>query len=375
MDALEQLAEVSNTLENSHVKAWKSEGRNVVGFVCSYVPEEILHALDILPFRITGRGVQDTSHADSYLSRVNCSFARCCLELGFTGAYDFLDGAVWINGCDHIRRCYDNWKAQAPLAFMHMLPVPHRLSAEGRQWYREEILDFQRAVEGHFGVKLTADKLAEAVATYNESRRLLKEVYELRTGDSPPLSGAEVLSMLVAATAMPRQEYNRLLGELLVELRASVGNGEPKKTRLLVAGSLMDDPDFIANIEDLGAIVVSDALCAGARSFWELTDETGDVFENLVDRYYEHPPCPRMIGAFDQRLAFIKDQVERARVDGVILQHIKFCDLHGTDNALLKTELEKDGVPVMELERQYGPLADAGRIRTRIQAFLERIGA
>jgi len=40
----------------------------------------------------------------------------------------------------------------------------------------------------------------------------------------------------------------------------------------------------------------------------------------------------------------------------------------------LKKDLEEDGIPVMELERQYGPLADAGRIRTRVQAFLERIG-
>jgi benzoyl-CoA reductase subunit C len=145
--------------------------------------------------------------------------------------------------------------------------------------------------------------------------------------------------------------------------------------RLLVAGSLMDDPEFIANVEDLGAIVVADTQCFGSRSFWNLTDETGDVFENLVDRYYEHPPCPRMIGAYSTRLAFVRDQIERAGVKGAILQHIKFCDLHGTDNALLKVDLEKDGIPVMELERQYGPLADAGRIRTRVQAFLERIGA
>jgi benzoyl-CoA reductase/2-hydroxyglutaryl-CoA dehydratase subunit BcrC/BadD/HgdB len=82
-----------------------------------------------------------------------------------------------------------------------------------------------------------------------------------------------------------------------------------------------------------------------------------------------------MTGAYPQRLAFLREQIERAGVKGVILQHIKFCDLHGTDNALLKRDLEKDGVPVMELERQYGPLADAGRIRTRVQAFLERIGA
>jgi benzoyl-CoA reductase subunit C len=375
MRALRELAEASNALENRHVEAWKRDGKKVVGFVCSYLPEEILQALDILPFRITGRGVQDTAHADSFLSRVNCSFARSCLELGFTGRYDFLDGAVWVNGCDHIRRCYDNWKAKIPLPFMYMLPVPHKISSQGRQWYKEEVIAFTKAVEEHFGVELTSEKLAEAVSTYNETRRLLRELYDLRTGDPPAFTGAEVLTILSAGTSMPRLEYNRILREVLEEGPSRPDGASDGRVRLLVAGSMMDDPEIIANIEDLGAIVVTDALCFGAKNFWDLTDETGDVFENLVDRYYEHPPCPRMAGAYPKRLAFLRDQIERAHVDGAILEHIKFCDLHGTDNALLKKDLERDGIPVMELERQYGPLADAGRIRTRVQAFLERIGA
>ena len=375
MRAFQELAEVSRTLQNSHVDAWKREGKKVVGFVCSYMPEEILYALDILPYRITGKGVQDTSHADSYLTRVNCSFARSCLELGFLGQYDFLDGAVWNNGCDHIRRCYDNWKAKIPFSFMYMLPVPHKISPEGRQWYKEEVLKFRQAVEDHFSVELSSKKLADAVSTYNETRSLLRRLYDLRTGDPPSFTGAEVLTVLSAGTSIPKAEYNRLLRELLEEAKPDSDAASNKRVRLLVAGSLMDDVEFIANVEDLGALVVSDALCFGAKSFWNSTDESGDALENLIDRYYEHPPCPRMTGAYPQRLAFLRDQIQRAGVQGVILQHIKFCDLHGTDNALLKRDLERDGIPVMELERQYGPLADAGRIRTRVQAFLERIGA
>ncbi|MEE9556894.1 MAG: 2-hydroxyacyl-CoA dehydratase family protein, partial [Candidatus Adiutricales bacterium] len=172
---------------------------------------------------------------------------------------------------------------------------------------------------------------------------------------------------------IPRPEFNLLLGEVLKEAESRPGISDGK-ARLLINGSIMDDPDFIENVEDLGAIVVTDTLCFGARSFWDMTDETGDPFESLIDRYYNHASCPRMAGEYQNRLKFIKRQIERADVDGVILEHIKFCDLHGTDNALLKKDLEKDGVATIELERQYGPLADAGRIRTRIQAFLERIG-
>ncbi|MBU7025103.1 MAG: 2-hydroxyacyl-CoA dehydratase, partial [Theionarchaea archaeon] len=125
---------------------------------------------------------------------------------------------------------------------------------------------------------------------------------------------------------------------------------------------------------DLGAVVVSDALCFGARSFQTLTKENGDAFDALCERYYYHEPCPRMAGEFSKRLAFIKEQITQSRAEGVILENIKFCDMHGTENALIKINLEKEGIPVIELERQYGPLADAGRVRTRIQAFLEKMG-
>jgi len=374
MGAFERLAEVSKTRVNSFVKDWKDEEKKVVGYVCSYLPEEILYAADILPYRISGKGVDDTSQADAYLTRVNCTFSRCCLEVGFSGGFDFFAGAVFVNGCDHIRRAFDNWKAhKSSPPFMYILPVPHVLDPDGLQWYKEEVVKFQEAVEEHFGVKVTTERLAEAVSTYNETRRLLRKLYDLRTSDEPPFTGAETLTIVSAAAVMPKKEFNTLLGAILdeAETRERVPNG---RTRLLIAGSPMDDPEFLENVEDLGAVVVTDALCYGARNFWDLTEETGDVFDALVRRYYNHMPCPRMAGEYQARLGFVKEQAERARVDGVILEHIKFCDLHGTDNALLKRDLEKAGLPVIELERQYGPLADAGRIRTRVQAFLERIG-
>jgi len=373
MGAFEELSEVSKTLQNSYVSDWKEKGKKVVGYICTYMPEEILFAADILPFRITGQGADDTSHADAYLSRVNCSFTRCCLELAFRGEYDFLDGAILIDGCDHLNRYYDNWaahKSAPPL--MHIFPVPHLINSKGREWFKEEAIQVKNAIEDRFRIKVDSEKLAEARTIYNESRKLLKQLYDLRTGDKPAFTGAEVHTILSASARMPKVDFNRLLSSVLseTETRAKAKNG---RIRLLVAGSMMDEPEFIENVEDMGAVVVTDALCFGTRSFWDLTDENGDPFETIIDRYYKHAPCPRMAGQYPARLEFIKKQAEQARIDGVILEHIKFCDVHGADNALLKNDLEKAGIPVLELERQYGPLADAGRIRTRVQAFYERI--
>jgi len=48
MGTFEVLAEITGTLENRYVKDWKEQGKKVLGYVCSYVPEEIFYAADIL---------------------------------------------------------------------------------------------------------------------------------------------------------------------------------------------------------------------------------------------------------------------------------------------------------------------------------------
>ncbi len=374
MRALEEINRVVSTLENPYVAEFVEQGKSIVGYVCSYLPEEVLYAADILPYRITGRGCNDTSLADTYLARVNCTFARCCLENGLRGRFDFLSGAVFVNGCDHIRRAYENWEAhQKRRPFMYLLPVPHLLTRQAADWYREEVVAFKKAVEDHFSVQISTERLSEAVAVYNETRRLVRRLYDLQAGERPPLAGAQMLTVLSAATRMPKDRFNQLLSALVEEAGAAEG-GEDGRVRLLVAGSMMDDTDLVENIEDLGAVIVADTLCIGSRAYGGLADEGADPLQALVERYFHHVPCPRMYGHYPERRAFLKEQAARARVDGVILEQIKFCDLHGTDNALLKQDLEREKIPVLELERQYGPLADAGRVRTRVQAFLERIG-
>jgi benzoyl-CoA reductase/2-hydroxyglutaryl-CoA dehydratase subunit BcrC/BadD/HgdB len=254
-----------------------------------------------------------------------------------------------------------------------MLPVPHRISENGLTWFKEEVSKLKEALEKRFDLKIKPDKLASAISVFNQTRRLLRQLYDLRAGESPPFTGAQALTIITASSLMPKETYNELLAELLNTVDDSPKD-KKAKTRLLIAGSLLDDPEFIENVESLGAVVVSDSLCFGARNIWNLTDENGDPFDALCRRYYQHEPCPRMSGEFKRRLDFVRDQIKRSKADGAILEYIKFCDQHGTDNALLKYNLEKENIPVIELERQYGPLADAGRVRTRVQAFLERIG-
>jgi len=375
--AMEKLSEPAEVLFNSYVKSWKDQGKKVMGYTGLYIPEEIIYAAGILPFRLRGTGATKTTGADSWYGPVNCSFAKCCLELVIDGDYDFLDGGVISYECDHMHRLYDTWRVGAPdkvPPFFHYYPLGHTMHTEnGLKLFTVETLKFIKHLEEQFGAKITEEGLKDAIAVYNETRNLLHKLYDLRIKDEVPITGTETLGVIVAAVSMWRGEYNRLLRELIDDLGETEGISCSDKPRLMIVGSVNDDPALVKLIEDAGSVVVADSLCLGARYFWDLVEEEGDPLHDILTRYLNNIPCPRMFGHYSERWQFLIDTAKRANVDGVILENIRFCDMHGADNTLFENDLKKEGIPSVNIEREYGPLSDAGRIRTRVQAFLEAI--
>ena len=80
MSALQELIDIGDSVANPAIRDWKAKGKKVVGFFCPYVPEEILYAADILPFRLRAPGCTETTEADVYMSSINCSYCRSCLQ-------------------------------------------------------------------------------------------------------------------------------------------------------------------------------------------------------------------------------------------------------------------------------------------------------
>jgi len=124
----------------------------------------------------------------------------------------------------------------------------------------------------------------------------------------------------------------------------------------------------------VGGLMVADGFCYGSRAFWSPMKMDGDPIKAMADVYLKDLLCPRMYEDFPRRLDYVLSSVEKAGVDGVVVMHNKFCDVHGVDNVQLRLDLEKRGIPVLQLEKEYGSRADIGRVRTRVQAFLERMG-
>jgi len=372
--AFQQFSEAAETLVNPVLQSWKDQGGKVVGYFCSTVPEEMVTAAGMVPFRMRATGSTSTEESDAFYSSINCSFPRHCFNLALIGEFKFLDGVICVNSCDHVRRIYDNWIRFVPTDFAGVMSLPRKTGPDQVGWYHDELAMLKEKIEKHFGVEISDDMLWKAIKLHNETRRLQKALYELRKQDKPPITGAETLAVMVAGTAMPKEQYNEMLRELLDELSGSEGPGT-HRARLMIVGGILDDPAYVKVIEDQGGLVVTDSTCFGTRIMWVEVDESlSDPIAALAQYYVaDRPSCPRFYGEHANRAKYVIDMCREFNCDGIIGERMMFCDLWLVEHYMLDQDVRADGIPFLKLDREYLTSA-IGQLRTRVQAFLETMG-
>lgn len=376
---LDKFKEIAATVNNPYVKKFKEKGGKVIGYCVSSIPvAEVYHSVGMCAVRTRANEVNTTTIGDTYYGPVICGFPKSLIQMAGEGRYKFLDGLLTSTICDALRRLDDCWRKAATdyegimPGFYYFFGVPHKALDFSVKWFTDELNKHNQEMEKHFGVKINKDDLWKSIKLYNEGRRLLRKFDELRWRDNVPVSGADALSVFIAASSIPMDDFVDLMKKLIPELEKSTEKKKGK--RLLVAGSVNDDPSFIQSIEEVGAVVVADIMSFGSRYYENMIEETGkDPIAAIAKAYLVNLKHPRMFGEYQPRLAHMKKRIAEAKVQGVILQNIRFCDLHGCENGVYEKDLEEAGIPCLKMEREYGTLVESGRVKMRVQAFLERI--
>ena len=363
---------LASTYESENVKKAREEGKRVIGYACLATPREIIEAAGLYPYRLKALGNPDMELADAHLSRFNCGFCRSCLQLVLDGTYGFLDGVIETNGCDHLRGMFENWRHARQINFFHYLRVPHFSDAESIGWFSEELVSLRDSLADHYGVEIDDERLLSAMGLEQEANSRLREIYESRWADRVKITGSEIIALLVLRGSLSAPEYSTILDGLAQELDAR----EPLeyRARLFVGGSATDEIELIAVLESLGGLMIADSFCFGGRIFRDEPHVSGSAITKLASSYLDNLLCPRMFDEYERRRSYVMEMIGRSRADGAVFLTNKFCDLHGIENVMMRNDLEKEGIPVLLLDKEYGARADMGRLRTRMQAFLERIG-
>lgn len=359
----------------------KAQGKKFMGYICSFVPVEIIDAAGFIPFRIRGDVHEPITKGDTQLETIACPFMRSYFDLSLKGKYVFCDGIIIPHACDSMTRTYSAWRYSLGLPYSHFINVPHTTSGPSREFFKAEFNTFRKSL-GKFAEKeISDDDLSYAIHLYNENRTKAKALYEFRKQDPPIISGTEVTKVLVVGMSLPITEANEIFDEILEEVQQRKGSPFKKAPRIMVDGACLDNIEFMKLIEDSGANVVVDSLCTGTRDCWPHTEVGSDPMDALSERYLDKLNCPRTYRekegetyAEDLQLRFgnMGALSKEFKVDGVILYIYKYCDPFGFEVPARKAYLDFLKIPVLHLEDEYSA-GTIGRLRTRIQAFLEMI--
>jgi benzoyl-CoA reductase subunit C len=249
--------------------------------------------------------------------------------------------------------------------------MPHHVQSQRAVPYLTgELKAFKDAIEDWTGKKISDEDLKRGIETMDKSRKLTRELYELRKSNSPPLTGLEAMYIVVSSQMVDKNDYNKALQSLLNELPQRRLNNE-SHTRLMIIGSEDDDTEFIGMVESLDATFVVDDHCTGSRYFWNSAGVNGDPLEAIAARYVKRIPCPTKDWPERTRVEHIKQLAHDWNVQGAIVIQQKFCDPHELDIPAIMNNLKQINIPAQFLE--FDVTVPIGQFKTRVEAFLEML--
>jgi bzd-type benzoyl-CoA reductase N subunit len=370
---IESILSAFITANETPYRSWPKcyPDRQAMGYICTYAPEEVIHAAGFTPVRIR-TGPELPTQAEAHLQSFTCTLCRSALHQALRGDLVFLSGLVFPHTCDTLQVLADIWRENLRDLYVATVVHPLHLGSPSAQSYlMAEFQRFRQGLARFSGQHISKDSLKASIRLYNETRRLLSQLDNQRSR----LTAHGFYAAIGASMVMPKEQFNPLAAEL-VELLSEKNSERQKSPCLLLIGPVLDDWAVLDIIDDLGACVVGDDLCTGSRYFDQPvaeTEEEGDPIEALAARYLKRRPCPTKHSPYYQRAKHLLELTEERKADGLVFTLQKFCEPHAFDYAIVKETLDAAGVPHLLLELEHTPAV--GQLRTRLEAFLEMLQA
>ncbi len=345
--------------------------RPVIGYLCSYAPEELIYAAGAHPMRLFPPRTQ-VNLAQNHLQAYCCSLARGILEDALLGSLDYLDGTVFPHTCDTIQRLSDIWRLNISKPFFADITMPVNLTTSSALEYMEDVFNTFTSELGAFtGCKVTPDTLGESIDLFNRIHASLHRIYLAASSHHDLIKGQDLLTVTKAAMIMDRNILDTSLSDLAVALESAPVNNKPVK-RVIISGSFCDTPELYTLIEEAKGMVAGDDLCSGMRWFNGQIQTDMPPMKALAQRYTQRLICPAKHSGITARADTLVDLAESANAQGVIFTILKFCDPHAFDYPYLKSALDQAQIPSLLLELDTEK-ASLGQLSTRIETFIQMI--
>jgi len=361
----------------------KEAGQIAIGHVCFQIPEPLLNLPGCFSVRLRAPRTGSIEMGTYYMSSTLCEACRAYLERTIEGGFNFLDCILAPDACAQMNRCVENIEhlnlIQKDSFFVTYADVPMKSDETALRHYVKQMrIRVLEPLHEHFGIDISDAALRRAVAEQNEISRLLTEIGEYRKEANPRITGYEFAVLCLASYCCPKSLIKEKLAETAEELKTREPDEKNNyRIRVVMVGSEVDDPEFIKLAEECGALVVADRFCFGSLPGRQeiVLNDSEDALTQICRTYLQWGKCPRFFNQDKvmERREYVDQLAKDYHADGLIYEQIKFCDYWGYERAAAFHIMDEEyGYPVLSVDRPYA-VRNSGQLRTRIQAFVERV--
>lgn len=362
-------------------KAYQKD--SVVAWRSSFVPTEILFALDIVPFppesvisMLANSHLTDDilkTAEDHNHSRDTCSFLRStfgAIVNNYMPMPDFLiTTSLYCHGSAQVFYSISK-KYNKPFYY---LDVPYDYDRPyAVEYVAKQLEDIVKSIAQNCNMEFDIDRLKQAVEYSNQARDYYSKVNELRKNKPTPMLGGEAIdyAIILAHTFGCREmvEICRTLYEELKErVDKRIGSLDEERYRILwrhLRPYYTNTVFEYLEIVHKAAVVFEEANCV----YWERMDSE-DPFRSIAKKVLSNGA----FGQFQRWLNYTVSFVNDYDIDGIVEFAHWGCRYLTSNTQILKEALQERYTPVLVIEgdcidrRDY---SDA-QIKTRIDAFIE----
>jgi benzoyl-CoA reductase/2-hydroxyglutaryl-CoA dehydratase subunit BcrC/BadD/HgdB len=354
----------------------------VVGQLCNFAPEELILAAGAVPIRLDIGCHHAAGEGEKLIPAEICCSVHAALgviEKDLWPAASRVDLLVIATSCD-AKKKLSTALSESREVFTLQLPVSHR-ETRARDWWRKEIERLAGRLSKLTGQKITRGSLKDAVGLINRRTQAVRRLNDLRKNRRPPISGADALLVMQTAFLADLAWWTEKTEALCDELdqRVAAEKGQIPRARILLSGSPVLWPDFKLPllVQECGADVVADELCSGTQRLHHpvVVDEwtRGGLLRAAAERVLLPCTCPcfQETGARQDRL---QELVESHKLAGILHHTLRLCQLYDMDAARLQKLFKEKDIHWQSLRTDFSP-EDIGRIKNRIEAFVEMVSA
>ena len=353
------------------VKRGRKAGGKVVGHFQVYFPEEIVHAAGMLPVKVRGAPV-DPTHADSHFGSYLCSILKSSLEIVLNGELE-LDMFVSHPICDAARNLAAIWGRNFAYPCQILYLPQNTNSSHSAAYLTDEYNRLKRTVEEVDGTDVSDAALQRSIAVFNENRRLLRELYEIKRTTPWLVAAEDAYSLVSVGGLIPREEHNELLQAVLPQLKERNAK-QQDRIRVVFEGGFCEQPP-LDMIRMLGrtCYLVDDDLLIGLRWIVEDVPADGDPIANLASSYLDRSSySPVQHDDRKPKEEMLLQRMKRCKADAVIITAAKMCEPGLEEQVAYTNALDEQQIPYFVSEFEEN-MTSFDHLELQVETFMENL--